>query len=168
MNPELSQPSEVPTLYPWDQGGKVVELQELLRAHGFEVRLNGDFDRFTEAAVKAYQHQQGLRIDGVVGMQTWTALTSSVQPGTRSLKYGYWGADVCEMQGLLLVHGHQVSRTRMYDAETEAAVREFQQRSRLRETGIVDGTTWTFLRGKGLSTPHPKRNRWLNRARKWW
>ncbi|MGG6269904.1 peptidoglycan-binding domain-containing protein [Leptolyngbya sp. AN03gr2] len=165
MNPE---PSELPILYPWDQGGKVMELQELLRAHGFEVRLNGDFDRFTEAAVKAYQHQQGLRIDGVVGEKTWMALTSSVQPGTRSLRCGCWGADVCELQGLLLVHGYNIARSRMFEDETEAAVRDFQERSRLRVTGVVDATTWTFLRGRGLSTPPPKQNRWIMNPRKWW
>jgi peptidoglycan hydrolase-like protein with peptidoglycan-binding domain len=163
MNPELQ------TLYPWDQGGRVMELQELLRAHGFDgVRVNGDFDRFTEAAVKSYQHQQGLRIDGVVGEKTWTALTASVQPGTRSLKSGCWGADVCELQGLLLVHGFNIRRSRMFDEETEAAVREFQERSRLQPNGIVDGTTWTFLRGRGLSSPPPKQNRWLSNPRKWW
>lgn len=161
------EPSELQTLYPWDQGGRVMELQELLRSHGFEVRLNGDFDRFTEAAVKAFQHQQGLRIDGVVGEKTWMALTASVQPGTRSLKLGCWGADVCELQGLLLVHGYTVNRSRHFDEETEAAVRNFQERSRLRSTGVVDETTWTFLRGRGISQP-PKQNRWLNNPRKWW
>ena len=169
MNPELPQSLEqLPTLYPWDQGGKVMELQELLRSHGFDVKLNGDFDRFTEAAVQSFQHQQGLRIDGVVGVQTWTALANMVQTGARSLKLGCWGKDVCELQGLLLVRGYGVDRSRIYDAKTEASVREFQRQSRLRETGIVDDKTWTFLRERPLSPLPQKQNRWLIDLRKWW
>lgn len=167
MNPERLL-TELPDLYPWDQGNKVMELQELLRALGFEVRMNGDFDSATEAAVRTYQYQQGLRIDGIVGAKTWSALIANIQPGTRRLRAGCIGSDVGELQGLLLVHGFNVSRNQIYDATTETAVRQFQQQSKLRETGIVDDITWTFLRGRGLSAPPRRQNWWRTNVQKWW
>lgn len=160
--------NELPDLYPWDHGREVMELQELLQAHGFETRVNGDFDRYTEAAVRAYQHQQGLRVDGVVGAKTWLALIAQVQPGARQLRAGCVGADVGELQGLLLVHGFHVVRNQIYDAATETAVHEFQRQSKLRATGVVDDITWTFLRGRGLCAPPPKQNWWRTNLRKWW
>lgn len=167
MNPEIPL-NELPDLYPWDQGHKVMELQELLRAHGFEVRINGNFDSYTEAAVRTYQYQEGLRIDGIVGAKTWAALIMNIQPGARRLRLGCVGADVGELQGLLLVHGFHVRRDQVFGRVTETAVREFQRQSKLRETGIVDDTTWTFLRGQGLSAPPPKKNWWRTNLQKWW
>jgi len=35
---------------------------------------NGDFDGKFEAAVRAFQRQQGLVPDGIIGPKTWTAL----------------------------------------------------------------------------------------------
>ncbi|MCU0550018.1 MAG: peptidoglycan-binding protein [Leptolyngbya sp. Prado105] len=169
MDAEISSDrTELPNVYPWEQGNKVIELQTLLRSHGFDLRVDGDFGSRTETAVQSFQHRHGLRVDGVVGKLTWAALMADVQPGTRLLKLGSVGADVSELQGLLLVHGFQVCRNQIYDAATEAAVREFQHRSKLRETGRVDDTTWTFLRGRGLSAVPRKQNRWLRSSRKWW
>ncbi len=89
-------------LYLWDTGVAVAKLQMLLVAHGFNwVRVDGDFGHVTEAAVKALQHQSGLRIDGCVGSQIWAALKKTIQPGTRLLRLGQIGADVAELQGLL-------------------------------------------------------------------
>jgi peptidoglycan hydrolase-like protein with peptidoglycan-binding domain len=159
---------ELPDLYPWDQGSYVMQLQTLLRAHGFNLRVDGDFGSRTETAVRSIQCRHGLRVDGVVGKRTWSVLNTDLEPGTRLLKLGCIGTDVAELQGLLLVHGFDVCRNQIYDAVTEAAVRQFQQHSKLRETGVVDDTTWTFLRGRGLPTMPRKQNRWLNSPRKWW
>jgi peptidoglycan hydrolase-like protein with peptidoglycan-binding domain len=167
MNSDLP-PIDRPDVHPWEQGIEVLELQTLLRAHGFDLRLDGDFGSRTETAVRRFQQQQGLRVDGIVRQKTWTALIANLQPGTRPLKSGCIGSDVAELQGLLLVHGFEICRNHTYDAETESAVRQFQQRSKLRETGVVDHTTWTFLRGRGIPTVPKKENRWLKSPRKWW
>lgn len=121
-------------------------MQELLRAQGFSVRVDGDYGSRTEIAVKAFQRQQGLRVDGVVGPETWQRLAATVQPGTRPLRYGYSGADVYELQGLLQVNGCAIKRTGFFDADTKSAVIGFQREHRLRDDGIVDSVTWALLR----------------------
>lgn len=157
-----------PNLYPWDFGMAVAELQELLRAHGFALKIDGDFGSMTEAAVKAFQRQQGLRIDGVVGVKTWAALKSTVQPGTRILREGQTGADVYELQGLLRVYGYEVLRNGIFDSRTKQAVITFQEKHKLRPEGIVDPISWTLLRGGSpLPTP-PQQTGWFFNFRKWW
>lgn len=156
-----------PLLRPWDSGLAVAELQELLNAHGFKLRVDGDFGWITETAVKEHQQQNGLRVDGVVGPRTWALLKGTVKPGCRLLRLGHSGADVHELQGLLRVHGHDVARDGFFGKTTKQAVLAYQQKQRLRETGMVDSITWTALRGNTLPTP-PKQTRWLIDPRKWW
>ena len=157
-----------PNLYPLDSKPAVAELQELLQAHGFNLKVDGDFGCITECAVRAFQRQQGLRIHGVVDSQTWAALKKTVQPGTRILQKGHTGADVSELQGLLQVQGYNICRDGIFDEETRQAVIAFQQRHKLRVNGLVDRITWTVLRGRGpLPTP-PKQAGWFFNPRRWW
>lgn len=156
-----------PLLHPWQTGRAVAELQELLNAHGFTLRVDGDFGWITEAAVKEYQQQNGLRIDGVVGPKTWALLKGTVKPGCRILRVGHTGADVYELQGLLRVQGYEVQRDGMFGKATRAAVLAFQQTQRLKETGLVDPITWTVLRGRPLPEP-PQQTRWFIDPRRWW
>lgn len=158
-----------PTLYPWDTGPAVTDLQKLLNAHGFHLRVDGDFGYITEAAVKEFQSQRGLRIDGIVGPKTQMALKTTLQPGTRLLHEGCTGADVCELQGLLLVNGYSLNRNGVFDEVTKQAILDFQQKHKLRCTGAVDPITWRVLRGNPLPPPPlPKRMQWLANMRKWW
>ncbi|HEY9658509.1 MAG TPA: peptidoglycan-binding protein [Allocoleopsis sp.] len=140
--------SASPTLYPWDVGPAVAEMQELLRSSGCEIRIDGDFGWRTEVAVKQFQKRHGLKIDGVVGAQTWTALKNNVKAGTRILRLGRSGSDVAELQGLLQIHGYPVQRDGMFGAKTKEAVIDFQQKHRLTGNGVVGSTTWFLLRGK--------------------
>lgn len=134
-----------PTLYPWDIGATVAEMQELLRAQGFKLRIDGDFGWQTEVAVKRFQKQNGLRIDGVVGPETWAILRSTVQPGRRILRKGHSGSDVYELQGLLQVQGYEVPRDGLFGEATKHAVIQFQQEHHLNGNGIVGSTVWTLL-----------------------
>jgi peptidoglycan hydrolase-like protein with peptidoglycan-binding domain len=158
-----------PVLYPWAEGPAVVELQELLCAHGYKLKIDGDYGGRTEAAVKLFQRGHGLRIDGVIGPKTWAMLKTTVQPGTRILKRGSTGADVAEMQGLLQVCSYPVHRNGVFDEETEQAILAFQGRHRLQTTGRVDRVTWIVLRGNtsALPTP-PQQPSWFLNIRKWW
>lgn len=158
-----------PVLYPWDSGPAVAKLQELLRAHGFNLKIDGDFGGITEAAVKTFQRQQRLRIDGVVGAQTWTALKATIKPGTRILHQGHTGGDVHELQGLLQVHGYCLCRDGIFGPKTKQAVIDFQQKHKLKVNGLVDPITWTVLRG-GSPLPNPPKQTgwWLNPRRWWW
>lgn len=60
-----------------DRGDKVVLLQNALTRFGFPVYADGVFGPVTEEAVMAYQRKQGLKVDGIVGAATWSALNPS-------------------------------------------------------------------------------------------
>jgi peptidoglycan hydrolase-like protein with peptidoglycan-binding domain len=154
-------------LQPWSSGPIVAELQELLNAHGFCLRIDGDFGSLTETAVKVFQKRHGLRSDGVVNAPTWNALKRSIQAGSRVLRRGHTGADVYQLQGLLQIHGYTLRRDGVFGKETQDTVIAFQRRQKLADHGIVDCKTWTMLTGRPLPNP-PKQNRWFVNARKWW
>ncbi len=137
-----------PNIYPWDVGPAVARMQELLRAHGFPLRVDGDYGWRTEIAVKNFQRQYGLRIDGVVGPETWATLMSTVKPGSRTMRQGCSGADVFELQGLLQVNGYVIKRTGNFDSATKSAVITFQREHHLHDDGIVDSVTWALLCNK--------------------
>ncbi len=64
-----------PTLKMGSQGSSVVELQRLLLSNGFNPGpVDGIFGNQTHSAVTAFQRSRGLAVDGIVGVQTWTAL----------------------------------------------------------------------------------------------
>lgn len=58
-------------------GPQVEQLQILLNQHGASLNKDGRFGPLTLAAVEAFQRARGLVVDGVVGGQTWDALTGS-------------------------------------------------------------------------------------------
>lgn len=156
------------TLHPWETGTKVAELQELLRAHGFSIRVDGDFGNLTEEAVKTFQSRHKLRVDGIVGDKTWAALKGTVRPGTRILRKGHTGEDVRELQGLLQVNGYTVPRNGIFCRQTKEVVITFQHKCKLQETGVVDYITWMTLRNNpSLPTP-PQQKGWFINPRKWW
>lgn len=63
----MSHPS---ILRPGSQSSEVERLQQDLSTLGYEVEINGNFDAITEVAVKKFQQQYNLKVDGVVGAQT--------------------------------------------------------------------------------------------------
>ena len=56
-------------------------LQRELVKHGHSVSIDGAFGPGTESAVKAFQSKKGLSADGIVGGDTWAALTGSPSSG---------------------------------------------------------------------------------------
>jgi putative chitinase len=63
------------TLRLGSSGAQVAELQSVLAKKKFAVTADGQFGPATAAAVEQFQTGQGLPADGVVGPQTWDALT---------------------------------------------------------------------------------------------
>ena len=61
------------------QGADVERLQQDLSALGYEVEINSNFDTNTEAAVKQFQQQHKLKVDGVVGAETGRQLGMVLQ-----------------------------------------------------------------------------------------
>lgn len=56
---------------------KVKELQERLNAFGYKLAVDGRFGAKTAAAVKDFQRDAGITVDGMAGSDTWTALWST-------------------------------------------------------------------------------------------
>ena len=60
------------------RGAAVGRLQRLLGDAGYILKEDGLFGQATLAAVKAFQTDNNLRVDGIVGPKTWTALTRKI------------------------------------------------------------------------------------------
>ncbi|UKO99733.1 peptidoglycan-binding domain-containing protein [Nostoc sp. UHCC 0870] len=67
----------VPNLRFGNSGSAVRVLQRLLVANGYNLPVDGVYGALTESAVKAFQVQRNLQVDGIVGTNTWNSLTVS-------------------------------------------------------------------------------------------
>jgi len=70
-----------PTIRRGNKGADVIECQTMLTRLGYDIGpcgIDGDFGRATEAAVRSFQSDNGLVIDGVVGVMTWDALDKAI------------------------------------------------------------------------------------------
>lgn len=63
-----------PILHHGSRGEAVIRLQNRLNNLGFHLVVDGIFGQKTEVAVQQYQIDYQLKVDGVVGLQTWKAL----------------------------------------------------------------------------------------------
>jgi hypothetical protein len=61
-------------------GSAVTALQQRLNAWGAKLVVDSDFGPATLAAVKAFQSNHGLAVDGVVGPATWAQLDATPAP----------------------------------------------------------------------------------------
>ncbi len=60
-------------------GQEVTLLQQRLKSYGFySGEINGVFDQATEEAVKAFQEEEGLVADGILGLATQEALDIAI------------------------------------------------------------------------------------------
>ena len=71
-----------PILCAGDTGDLVIELQTLLNAKGASLVIDGLFGSATLEAVLKFQQQQGIEVDGIVDLMTWTELRRK-QPSIR-------------------------------------------------------------------------------------
>jgi peptidoglycan hydrolase-like protein with peptidoglycan-binding domain len=46
----------------------------MLRSKGYDISADGYFGKQTEEAVRAFQKENSLTVDGIVGQKTWAAL----------------------------------------------------------------------------------------------
>ncbi|MEM6752795.1 MAG: peptidoglycan-binding domain-containing protein [Cyanobacteria bacterium P01_C01_bin.38] len=70
-----SYDQRLPNLSFGSSGLSVRILQRLLIANNYPVQVDGNFGAFTEIAVRAFQSNRNLTVDGVVGQQTWQQLS---------------------------------------------------------------------------------------------
>ena len=75
------QPAKLPTIRRGNRNTYVKQLQTMLDKLGYNLGIcgvDGDFGTATEKAVKEFQQDHKLGIDGICGPKTWTALQAAV------------------------------------------------------------------------------------------
>lgn len=126
-------------------GDEVEALKLSLKAQGYDIDINSVFDAKTDDAVRAFQADQGLQIDGVVGNQTFTRiqkLEAAPELDTiAQLQRGDRGDDVFSLQLSLQALGHELSIDGIFGREVQGIVRNFQKNQGLDATGIADAAT---------------------------
>jgi N-acetylmuramoyl-L-alanine amidase len=109
------------------------------------------FDDTTDRAVRGFQQERGLRVDGVVGPETYRALDEAHwRFGDRLLSYTvarpFVGDDVATLQQRLLDLGFDPGRCDgIFGRSTEAALQEFQRNVGLRADGALGPGTLRAL-----------------------
>jgi peptidoglycan hydrolase-like protein with peptidoglycan-binding domain len=69
-------PVNMPILRFGSSGTEVSTVQEVLKiSQHYNGKIDGDFGTLTEKAVRAFQKSFGIKIDGIVRQETWTALS---------------------------------------------------------------------------------------------
>lgn len=76
------------TLRRGDRKSAVYNIQEWLCLHGMRVVVDGDFGSATQAAVREFQRKNRLKVDGVVGRKTHSALVAPLRTVLTPLSAG--------------------------------------------------------------------------------
>jgi len=130
-----------------DREHPVRTLQYLLRDRNHPVTVDGIFGTKTDAAVRAFQTDKHLSVDGIVGPKTWSALIVTVKRGSQ-------GDAVRGVQEEFVFRAGEPGKGLQIDGifgpQTEATVRGFQQAlatdiPSVAVDGIVGPVTWQAL-----------------------
>ena len=140
----------MPTLRTGDTGPLVLRLQYLLSYRKFLSAddVDGVFGSATETAVRAFQADQGLKVDGVAGERTWLALSAGVEiPPTLSL--GCTGGSVAQLQHVLnelrdlgFSPAPPLEVDGIFGPRTEHVLKAWQAFEDLPADGIAGPRTW--------------------------
>ena len=125
-----------------DSGHPVKTLQHLLVEHGADLDVDGIFGPITEAAVRAFQQDEALAVDGIAGPKTWAKVIVQVRRGDE-------GDAVKGVQEEFVFRagepGQGLAVDGIFGPKTDAAVRGFQTALELAVDGIVGPKTWQAL-----------------------
>ena len=133
-----------PLLRNGSQGNFVYLLQFILNQYGYNLSVDGIFGTRTLNAVRDFQRNNSLSVDGLVGNNTWKTLLTL--PPYPLLKQNSRGAYVTFLQQLLESNLYPVGGIDgIFGTRTLNAVRAFQQANGLAVDGIVGNNTWNAL-----------------------
>ncbi|MGQ0467124.1 MAG: N-acetylmuramoyl-L-alanine amidase [Sporichthyaceae bacterium] len=125
------------------------------------------FDDACDRAVRHFQQQRGLNVDGVVGPETWSALEEARwRLGDRVLSHQVSrllrGDDVAALQQRLSTLGYNTGRVDgIFGPDTALALREFQQSQGVSPDGTCGPETFRALErlSRSVSGGNPHRLR---------
>ncbi len=147
----MTQPGRV--LRAGDTGDAIRDLQHRLIGAGHSIAPAelGTFGRGTERAVRDFQQARRIRVDGLVGPETWTALVESgFAPGDRLLylrRPNLRGDDVVALQTTLNRLGFDAGREDgILGPQTHTALRDFQRNAGLSLDGVAGPATLAAFR----------------------
>lgn len=139
-----------------DTGPAVAEVQAALAHLGLlrSVPEPPVFDQATDWAVREFQQNRGLVVDGVVGPETYAALQAArLSLGDRLLSLAgrmYVGDDVAALQERLAELGFDTGRVDgVFGVRTEAALKGFQREYGLVSDGVCGPATLRALKQLG-------------------
>ncbi|MFC4403471.1 peptidoglycan-binding protein [Gracilibacillus xinjiangensis] len=129
------------------KGKEVIRLQQDLLKLGYSLpryRVDGVFGDETLLAVRNFQQDKGLQVDGIVGPRTrnkWLSTMRLVEkyPG-KYIKKGSTGEIVTIIQRKLAIQVDGI-----FGSKTEHTVKQFQRKEHLSVDGIVGPRTWKAL-----------------------
>ncbi len=142
-----------------DRSGKVADVQSRLRALKLAVDdPAGTFGPSTKIAVREFQQQRGIIVDGIVGTHTWNELVeASWRLGDRVLYLRapmMRGDDVATLQARLNALGFDAGREDgIFGRSTDSGVRAFQREYGVAEDGIFGLTSLAALTGLRVDRP---------------
>ena len=139
-----------PLLKKGDTGEAVRQLQQALKDLGYDPgAIDGRFGAKTEEAVKAFQRDRHLSVDGIVGEITWLNIDEA-DTSNPTLRSGSTGNPVRRAQKRLTLGGYDTGGVDgIFGPSTEAAVKRFQRDQGLAADGIVGPRTWERIDALG-------------------
>lgn len=129
-----------------DRGKDVEAIQRTLKNFGYDIGrsgVDGIFGERTEQAVKDFQRDEQISVDGIVGPKTRKAFENRKKYPGRLLRYRkpyLRGKDVRAVQRKV---GVKVDG--LYGEKTRRAVRSYQKNNNLAIDGIVGPKTWASM-----------------------
>ncbi|MFI5801138.1 peptidoglycan-binding protein [Streptomyces sp. NPDC051677] len=148
-----------------ESDGCVTELQKLLDQHGQSITVDGSFGPSTYGAVRIFQSQSGIAVDGIVGPRTKQSLYNNSAGGLpgpvnlnspdcpATVQQGQSGGCVTELQNLLNQHGATLVLDGSFGPATLTAVKSFQSGAGLSADGLVGPATKNALYNGTSSIP---------------
>lgn len=116
----------------------------LANQYGYSLAVDGIFGSRTASAVRDFQANNSLSVDGLVGNNTWKTLLTL--PQYPLLREGNRGAYVRFLQQLLESKLYPLGNIDgIFGSQTLNAVRSFQSANNLAVDGIVGPNTWAVL-----------------------
>lgn len=144
---------------PGDRSEEVADIQRRLRSLKLQVHdETGFFGDSTKSALRQFQQQRGIIVDGIVGPHTWNELVeASWRLGDRALYLRVpvlRGDDVLTLQSRLNALGFDAGREDgIFGRSTDAGVRSFQREYGVPEDGIFGPASHAALMGLRVDRP---------------